>query len=303
MTAASTVRYAANGDVNLAYEAFGDVTTGEPLLLIMGLDFQMIWWHDDLCRALVERGFAVVRFDNRDAGLSTHFSSPEVRRPWRAALGRQDQPYTLLDMVDDGLAVMDAVGWRSAHLLGGSLGGLVAQATGLLHPERVRSVTSALSAPLTSSPLRQMRFIRFGTILRLARAARAATGDDDKVEELLAAYRLVAGPGEGFDEEWARATARLSHERSPQDPTATQRQMAAGRGVSLPSLSSLRPPLLVISGGQDPLIKPSAGRATARAVPGSRLLSFPTMAHALPRPLWPQILDGITAHAGLPHRT
>lgn len=302
MATAPSVRHAEHGDVRIAYETFGDPASGEPLLLIMGLDFQMVWWHDDFCRALVERGFAVTRFDNRDAGLSTHFTSPEVSRPWRAALGRQAPPYTVLDMVGDGLAVMDAVGWRSAHVLGGSLGGLVAQVTGLLHPERTRSVISAMSSPLARNPLRAMTYLRLGTILTLARATRTATSDEQKIEELTAAYRLVAGPGEGFDEEWALATARLSHERHPQDPSATQRQMSAGRGVSLPPLSSLSVPLLVINGERDPLIKASAGRATARAVPGARLVSYPTMAHAFPRPLWPQIIDELATFTGIADR-
>jgi pimeloyl-ACP methyl ester carboxylesterase len=295
MTPTPALHYAHNGDVRLAYETFGDLEAGEPLLLIMGLDFQMLWWHDDFCRALVDRGFAVVRFDNRDAGLSTHFSSPEVRRPWRAQLGLVPPAYTVLDMVEDGLAVMDAVGWSSAHILGGSLGGLLAQATGLLHPERVRSVVSALAMPAGTGPVRTLTYLRLGTILRLARAARKATTDEEQIEELLAAYRLLAGAGEGFDEDWARATARRSHERAPQDPTATQRHMSAGRGVKLPPLSSLRAPLLVINGERDPLVKPSAGRATARRVPGACFVAYPGMAHAFPRPLWPPIIAEIVA--------
>lgn len=291
-------RYAQNGTTRIAYEVFGDAGAGEPLLLIMGLDFQMLWWHDDFCRALVDRGFAVVRFDNRDAGLSTHFRSDAVRAPWRAALGLVPPAYTIVDMVEDGLAVMDTVGWTSAHLLGGSMGGLLAQATGLLHPDRVSSVVSAMSGPLTSSPLRTARYLRAGMVLKLARATRSADGDE--AEALLAAYRLVAGPGEGYDEAWARETARRCVERAPLDPTATQRQMSAGRGVHLPPLADLRPPLLAISGERDPLIKPSAGRATARAVPGARFVSYPTMAHAFPRPLWPHVVTEIAdlAHLG-----
>lgn len=290
-------RYAQNGTTRIAYEAFGDPAAGEPLLLIMGLDFQMLWWHDDFCEALVERGFAVVRFDNRDAGLSTHFSSDAVRRPWRAALGLVPPAYTTVDMVDDGLAVMDAVGWTSAHLLGGSMGGLLAQATGLLHPDRVRSVVSAMSGPLTNSPLKTARHLRAGAVVKLARATRNADLDD--VEQLLAAYRLVAGPGEGFDEAWARDTARRCVERAPLDRTATQRQMSAGRGVRFPPLSGLRPPLLAVSGERDPIVRPSGGRATARAVPGARFVSYPTMAHAFPRPLWPVIIAEIAALARL----
>ncbi|HET9654732.1 MAG TPA: alpha/beta hydrolase [Kineosporiaceae bacterium] len=293
----ASVRYAHNGEVRIAYEMFGDPASGEPLLLIMGLDFQMLWWHDDFCRALVDSGFAVVRFDNRDAGLSTHFSSPQVERPWRAQLGMVPPAYTIPDMVADGLAVMDAVGWSSAHILGGSMGGLIAQATGLLHPQRVRSVTSALALPAGSSPLRTLSYLRLGGILKLARAIRRGTTDEEQIAELLDAYRIMASPGVGFDEEWARTIARRCHERAPQDPTATQRQMSTSRGVKLPPLAHLQPPLLVINGEQDPLVKVAAGRATARAVPGARFVSFPGMAHAFPRPLWPAVVAEIAGTA------
>ncbi len=295
------VRFAHNGSVKIAYESFGDLEHGEPLLLIMGLDFQMVWWHDDFCRALVDRGFAVVRFDNRDTGLSTHFSSPEgVRTPWRAHLGLVAPAYTTVDMVADGLAVLDDLGWSSAHLLGGSLGGLLAQATALLHPDRVRSVTSALALPAGSGPLRTMRYLKPGIMAKLARAGRSADDDEGMIEELVAAHRLMAGQGVGYDEAWARRTARLSHERAPRDPATTQRHMAAGRGVTLPPLSSLRVPLLVINGELDPLVKVEAGRATARQVPGARFVSFPGMAHALPAPLWPDVIEEIATVAGLP---
>jgi pimeloyl-ACP methyl ester carboxylesterase len=292
------VQYASNGDVKIAYESFGDLERGEPLLLIMGLDFQMVWWHDDLCWALVDRGFAVVRFDNRDTGLSTHFSSPQgVRRPWRTQLGLVPPEYTVLDMVDDGLAVLDAAGWSTAHLLGGSLGGLLAQATALLHPERVRSVTSALALPAGTGPLRALSYLKPGMLVKLARAGSGASDDEGMIEDLVAAYRLMAGPGVDFDETWTRRTARLSHERSPRDPTTTQRHMSAGRGVKLPPLSSLQVPLLVINGEDDPLIKVRAGRATAKKVPGARFVTYRGMAHALPRPLWPAVIDEITAIA------
>src|SRR5215217_5518887 len=110
---APQIQYARNGDVSVAYETFGDTAEREPLLLIMGLDFQMIWWPDAFCQRLVASGFSVVRFDNRDTGLSTHFSSPARQSPWRALWGRTEPAYTALDMVDDAQAVMDAVGWSS----------------------------------------------------------------------------------------------------------------------------------------------------------------------------------------------
>ena len=115
-------RYTTNGDVRIAYETFGDLVTGEPLLLVMGLDFQMVWWPDGLCEMFADRGFAVVRFDNRDTGLSTHFESPRRQNPFRALLGGTKPVYTGADMHADALAVMDAVGWQRANVLGGSMG-------------------------------------------------------------------------------------------------------------------------------------------------------------------------------------
>jgi pimeloyl-ACP methyl ester carboxylesterase len=296
MSGASPVRYATNGDVRIAYETFGDSQAGEPLLLIMGLDFQMVWWNDEFCQTLVERGFAVARFDNRDTGLSTHFSSPAAVRPWRAQAGLVPPAYSTLDLVADGLAVLDALGWADAHVLGGSLGGVVAQATGLLHPERVRSVISAMAAPAGSSPLRMLTYLKLGMIVRLARAGGPGS-ERDPVDDLVGAYRMLASPGAPYDDAWVRRTAELSHLRAPRDPTAVQRQMSVGRGVTLPPLSSLSVPLLVINGEQDPFVKIRAGRATARRVPGSRFVGYPGMAHAIPPALFSSLADDLAAFA------
>jgi pimeloyl-ACP methyl ester carboxylesterase len=296
MSGASPVRYAVHDDVRIAYETFGDPEVGEPLLLIMGLDFQMVWWNDEFCQTLVDRGFAVARFDNRDTGLSTHFSSPDAVRPWRAQAGLVPPAYSTLDLVADGLAVLDALGWADAHVLGGSLGGVVAQATGLLHPERVRSVISAMAAPAGSSPLRMLTYLKLGMIVRLARAGGPGS-ERDPVDDLVGAYRMLASAGAASDDAWVRRTAELSHSRAPRDPTAVQRQMSVGRGVTLPPLSSLSVPLLVINGEQDPFVKMSAGRATARRVRGSRFLCYPGMAHAIPPTLFSTVADDLAAFA------
>jgi pimeloyl-ACP methyl ester carboxylesterase len=298
-TDAEAVRYTQHGSVRLAYETFGDLQRGEPLLLIMGLDWQMLWWDDRFCQALVDRGFTVVRFDNRDAGLSTHFASPELRTPWRAWVGLVPPAYTLRDMVDDGLAVLDAVGWSSAHLLGASLGGVLAQATALLHPERVRSVTSLAAAPAGAGQLRMLRYLRLGRMFGLARALRRGYSGAQEVDGTVAAYQMLAGDPADVDQAWVRATARRSLERAPQDPAATQRHLSAGRGVRLPPLASLQAPLLAISGERDPIIKPAAGRATARLAPHGRFVSFRAMGHGVPPSLWPQIVDEVAAVAGI----
>src|SRR4051794_15496893 len=128
------IRYAHNGNVRLAFETFGDTASGEPLLLVMGLDFQMVWWPEEFIERLVDVGFAVVRFDNRDTGLYTHFDRVERPNPWKALLGRVPPAYTARNMLDDAVAVMDAVHWSSAHVLGGSMGAGIAQALAMENP-------------------------------------------------------------------------------------------------------------------------------------------------------------------------
>src|SRR5262245_20534137 len=173
------VQMARNGHIRIAYETFGS-PAGEPLLLIMGLDFQMVWWPDGFCTALAERGFHVARFDNRDTGLSTHFPSPPRENPFKVLFtGSAKPPYTTYDMVDDAIAVMAALGWDSAHLLGGSLGSAIAVATAILYPERVRTVTGMMTAPV--GRIDTLRYVKFGFFLRLTRhLARLRLPDTDE---------------------------------------------------------------------------------------------------------------------------
>ncbi len=294
----SPTRYARNGDVSVAYETFGDPATGEPLLLIMGLDFQMVWWPDGLCQQLVDRGFAVVRFDNRDTGLSTHFDSARQENPWRAQLGRSTPVYSALDMLDDAIAVLDAVGWPSAHVMGGSLGAGLAQAMALMHPGRVRTLISCMGLPADASPIRSLSYIKFG-IFRKLRKVQPATSRSGEIDNLVFIYRTIASPGFPFPEEWARATAAISYDRSPRDPKSTQRQLAAGRAQKLPPLSAIAAPTLVISGEADPLLKVKGGRDTARRIAGATFVSYPGMGHNLPEELWPDIIERIAAVTGV----
>lgn len=284
-------QYARREGVAVAYETFGDLATGEPLLLVMGLDFQMVWWPEDFCEQLVAAGFAVVRFDNRDSGLSTHFASPP-QNPWQALLGRARPAYSGQDMLDDALAVMDRVGWASAHVLGVSLGAALSQALALLHPERVRSLISCLSAPATAHPLRTLTYVRFGVFSKINSITRSASGSP--VDQLVAVYRVLCSPGFAFPEEWTRATAMISHARSPRDPGTTARQLAAGRTLTLPPLTTLAVPTLVISGLDDPLITVQAGLDVARQVPYARFVAYAGMGHHLPEELWPEIIDQVT---------
>lgn len=295
----SEIKYARNGDVSVAYETFGDLGSGVPLLGIMGLDFQMVWWPDAFCAMLADRGFAVARFDNRDTGLSTHFSSDQRESPWRALLGGTKPAYTTLDMLDDALAVMDALGWESANVLGGSMGGALAQALAVYHPSRVRALISCMSVPADSGSLQLMSYIKFGAF-RQFRRLKADDTRESQVELLVSVYRAISSPGFPFPEKWAREAAEISHDRSPRDPTSTQRQLAAGRAQKIPPISRITAPTLVISGEDDPLIKPKGGRDTAARIPGAKFVSYPGMGHHLPEELWPQIVDEICAVTGVP---
>ncbi|WP_027344700.1 alpha/beta fold hydrolase [Hamadaea tsunoensis] len=276
------MEYARNKDVKIAYEVLGDPARGVPLLMIMGLDFQMNWWPDAFCRQFVDRGFAVVRFDNRDTGLSTHFA-------------RGDK-YTGQDMVDDALAVMDAVGWRSAHVFGASMGAGLAQALTLLHPERVRTMTSGMGAPVTAGLLSMIRYVRLGTIAKLARLPQAKTREQE-IDNIVAVYRAVGSPGYRFPETWAREAAGVSYDRHPRDPLTTQRQTTAMRRLRVPALSTITCPAFVFHGAEDPLVRVAAGHDTARQIPGAAYVAHPGMGHNLPEELWPDIIGRIAALA------
>jgi pimeloyl-ACP methyl ester carboxylesterase len=291
------VELAHNGAVEIAYETFGP-SGGEPLLLIMGLDFQMVWWPEGFCTALVDRGFRVARFDNRDTGLSTHVTAPARRSSAGRRAGPVPPPYSAVDMVEDGLAVMSALGWGSAHLLGGSMGSSLALTTAILNPDRVRTVTAVEAAPWRT--LDTLRYIRFGVFLRFLRMRQPPT-EEGAVQTLVEIQRILSSPRHLFDEDWAHRVAETSHRRAPRDPGSTQRQLAAGRadpGLAR-RLGEVVAPTLVVNGEDDPLVRPSAGAALARRIPGARSVVYPRMGHTLPEHVWGPLADAVAAHAGL----
>ncbi len=280
-----------NGNVLLAFEQVGD-DGGEPLLLIMGLGMQMIYWPDGLLAEFADAGFTVARFDNRDAGASTHLTwlgTPSL--PALLAAPRLVAPYRISDMAADAVAVLDALGWHSAHVLGTSLGGMIAQAMAIEHPGRVRSLTSVMATPAPWLGLPTRR----GAGALLAPPARSP---EEAAERAVATFRVIGSPGYPLDEEWLRAYARRAFARGAAagaDAGSPRRQLAAA--MASPSrvagLRGLRMPTLVVHGEADPLIRPAAGRATARAVPGARLLTFPGMGHNLPAALWPEVVAAV----------
>lgn len=284
------VSYASNGGVKIAYQAFGP-STGEPLLLVMGLTYQMIWWPDGFCRELAAQGFTVARFDNRDSGLSAHFTPPP-RGILPTLLGLGGPAYRIEDMADDVAAVMDALGWDSAHLLGESLGATLAQVTAIRHPDRVRSLICAMATG-PGGPAGNLRYLNIATVARLARKRYDNTREGG-IQRLADTYLALCAPGHPIDEEWVRATAAESWDRE-HDPRATHRQLAAFRtaGGIRARLRRLQVPALVLHGQDDPWIRPRAAHALARTIPGARLITYPGTGHEFPQHLWHTIASDV----------
>jgi pimeloyl-ACP methyl ester carboxylesterase len=286
---------ARSGELEVAYEVLGPLD-GDPLLLVMGLGAQMVGWPDGFCAELTGRGFRVVRFDNRDVGLSTHLADAPARRRRRPA-------YTLSDMARDAVAVLDAVGWPAAHVVGASLGGMIAQLLAVEHPDRVLSLTSIMS-----KPARRIGRMRTRTVLSLIRRARRLskergrpTTPEAMADFMVAMQEVTGSPGYPADRPDHLAMLRVAMARDDQGLTGpgAKRQQAAERAARdlRPELAGLRVPTLVLHGDSDVVIRPVGGRATAAAVPGARLVEYPGMGHELPRPLWPDFAAEIRANA------
>ncbi|MFI7287605.1 alpha/beta fold hydrolase [Streptomyces anulatus] len=274
-------RFARNGAVELAHDRLQEGADGEPLLLVMGLAVSRHWWPGELCTAFADAGFAVARYDQRDAGESTRLPKRTARgNPFAALAAGRGAAYTAEDMADDAVAVMDALGWESAHLFGHSLGGVVAQRVALRHPGRVRTLTSSAALPSDVGGLGAFRHLRLGTLAKFARV-KPARDREGRIAAGLAVARLVASPGYPFDEAEALERITADVDTGIADPDAQSRQI--GAPWHGPSLAELRVPALVLHGTDDPLLKPSAGRATAAAIRDARLVLQPGVGHDIPR--------------------
>ena len=285
----------ANG-IEICCETFGQ-PNDPPLLLIMGLGGQMISWDSDFCEAIADHGFRVIRFDNRDVGHSTRFPhsrTPTIREMMRAAWRSKplDAPYTLSDMADDAAGLLEALGLASAHVVGISMGGMIAQTLAIHHPVRIRSLTSIMSN--IGEP-------ELGLLLRpkvlLALLRPGPSEREGYIEHGIKVWRLVSGPDLPFDEERARRSAELAYDRGP-SAEGTTRQLAAilASGSRKQALKGVTAPTLVIHGEADPLLSVRGGIATAQAIPGAKLLLIPGMGHGIPPSLAPQIVDAIVEH-------
>jgi pimeloyl-ACP methyl ester carboxylesterase len=283
-------RAPANG-IEIVYETIGD-PSDPPLLLVMGLGMQLIHWDDELCERFAERGFRVIRFDNRDAGRSTQIDAP-VPNLARAMAGLKiDAPYLLDDMADDAFGLLDHLGIEAAHVAGVSMGGMIAQTMAIRRSERVLSLTSIMS---TTGERRAGRpKLRVWSVL----ARRAPRGKDAYVEYFVRIFRLIGSKGFAVDEERIRALAAATYERGHR-PAGTGRQLAAimASGDRTERLRQLRVPTTVVHGRSDPLIPFRGGRATAEAIPGARLVAISGMGHDLPREVWPQLVDAVAETA------
>jgi pimeloyl-ACP methyl ester carboxylesterase len=279
-------RYAHNGDIQLAFEDLGGAG-GDPLLLVMGLGASRFWWPEGFVAALAAENFHIVAFDLRDAGESTHLTAAGGGNPIAALARGHRSPYTAEDMTDDAVAVMDAVGWGSAHVFGQSLGGLLAQRIAIRHPGRVRSLTSSSALPSDATGLRAARYVRAGFLARMTRL-RFPAGRDGDIALGLALYRAIAAPGYPRDEAIVMQCIErdLAHGGLSLRDSAAQTRQNSARWRS-GRLADLRMPALVLHGADDQVLRPSAARRTAAAIPGARLQVLPGMGHFIPAELWP----------------
>jgi pimeloyl-ACP methyl ester carboxylesterase len=285
----------ANG-IAIEYECFGD-PEAQPMILIIGLGSQMIGWTEPFCEALAGRGHWVVRFDNRDVGLSSkleHVKADSAPAAMRAAgEGRPIRaPYLLSDMAADTVGLMDGLGIRRAHVVGASMGGMIAQTLAIEHPERLHTLTSIMST--TGDPgLPPGRPEAMKILL-----APPATSRDEAIAQALETWKILASPGFPFDAERIRDRAARSYDRC-HHPPGVGRQLVAimASGSRRDALCQLRVPTLVIHGEDDPLVPVEAGRDTLEAIPGAEGLFIEGMGHDLPVELYDTLVDAIARHA------
>lgn len=284
----------ANG-LTIEYDSFG-TSSNPPVLLVMGLGSQMIFWEEEFCEALAARHRYVVRFDNRDVGLSTkldHLGLPDMTKMLPALLAGKpvEAPYLLSDMAADTAALIDGLGLGSAHVVGASMGGMIAQTLAIEHASRVRTITSIMSTtgrPGLPGPTAEAQRV----LLTLPPAEREAN-----ISRAVDTWRVIGSPGFEFDEARIRGRAARAYDRCFA-PQGAARQLAAilASGSRHEALERVTTPTLVVHGDADPLVPLDGGRDTASAVAGAELLVVPGMGHDMPRGAWPLLLESIEKH-------
>ena len=275
--------------IELCYQTFGD-PDDEPLLLVMGLGGPMTWWNPDLCTLLADKGFFVIRYDNRDCGRSSRAKGRVTRGMLvRGFTGRRVRPpYTMADLADDGFHLLDHLGIDSAHICGVSMGGMIVQTMACTHPQRVRSLTSIMS----TLGKRTVGW-QDPKLLPMLLAPRHA-GREAYVETSTRMWKLIGSPGYPEDPELVRERAGETFDRGVSTAGVLRQMLAI---VTQPNrarqLHALRLPALVIHGDSDRMVHVSGGRATAQAIPGANFLAIPGMGHDLPESVWPQVVEAI----------
>jgi len=285
----------ANG-IDICYEIFGE-PNAEPIVLIMGLGAQMIHWDDDFCRQLAARGFRVIRFDNRDIGKSSKLTGGKRLTPVELLKLRflkipVAAPYKLRDMAEDVIGLMDALHIKSAHLVGASMGGMIAQEVAISFPQRVRSLTSIMSTtgdPKVPPPSREASAMLM---------APPPASKEEYFARFAQTWKILRVGSFPQDEALDRSRAERTFERGL-NPAGVGRQLRAilASGSRKERLRLVKAPTLVIHGTVDPLVRPEGGMDTAASIPGAKLVQIEGMGHALPMRMWPQIIGAIETHA------
>lgn len=273
-------------DITIEYDTFGDPQS-PPVLLIMGLGAQMTAWSPEFCQAVADRGYRVVRFDNRDIGLSTWFDDAGDHELSDIVTGAVTPAYSLADMAADAAGLLDALGIESAHIVGASMGGMIAQTFAIDHPAKTRTLTSIMSTT-GDTAVGQASPEALGALL-----GPAPTSRDEAIERGVHTSRVIGSPGY-FDEARVRELAASDYDRAFH-PAGMARQVAAivTQPDRTPALASVRVPTLVVHGAEDPLVGISGGQATADAIPGATLKIVPGMGHDLPLALHAEVIDAM----------
>ncbi len=267
----------------------------------MGLGAQMIRWDEEFCKQIAEQGFYMIRFDNRDMGLSTKFEEAGVPNLMKLVVAAQkgekiESAYTIEDMADDAVGLLDALNIDKAHICGASMGGMIAQVVAIRHPSRVLSLTSVMSR--TGNPdLPQPEPEAMQALIKPTPNGREAI-----IEDRVNRMRIIHGTGIPFDGETALKMVTTAYDRSYY-PAGYSRQLAAimASGNRKPALASVTVPTLVIHGSDDPLVPVEGGKDTAEAIPGAELLIVEGMGHSVPPQVWPQVMDAFLKNANKAH--
>ncbi|MGE4290803.1 MAG: alpha/beta fold hydrolase [Desulfovibrio sp.] len=278
-------------NIRIEYDTFGD-SHSPALLLIMGGGSQMIYWEEEFCQLLVDKGFHVIRFDNRDVGLSTKFDEAGVPDIMAAMEGEPIvPPYSLEDMADDAVGLLDALGIEKAHVCGASVGGMIAQVVSYRNPERVLSLTSIMAS--TGNP--DLPKIRDEILAEVYKPV--PSGREAYIAHYVNMWRKLWSPGFPFEEKRVEKLMGESFDRSysPQG-LARQGMAVVTHGYQKASIASIKAPTLVIHGDKDPFMPLEGGKEIAQLIPGTKLLIIEGMGHDMPKETWPTIVDAIAGH-------